>query len=188
MAVQLNAIQVAELAWKAGFRGNDLIDAIWTAGIESGYRTDAVSKTGCCGLWQLCPCTTMDPQGNANGAYAKFKAAGNSFQRDWWQYDGGRSNSNFQAFYDQAKSAAAPYLGNNPNPTGPNPPSVPTPSNPFDALGSAVQGVFNNWQNRAIQVFLVFFGIILVTWGVLFLIFDDLKPLLKKAPEIVALG
>lgn len=185
MAVQLNAIQIAELAWKAGWRGNDLIDAIWTAGIESGYRADAVSKTGCCGIWQLCPCVTMDPQGNANAAYAKWKAAGNSFQPDWWRYDGGRSNPNYQGFFDQAKVAAAPYLSGSSNPAGPNPPSIP---NPTDALTNAVQGIFKSWQQQAVRVFLVMLGVIVVVWGVLFLVFDDLKPLLKEAPEIAALG
>lgn len=181
----LTAVQVAQLAWNAGWRGTDLIDAIWTAGIESGYRTDAVSQTGCCGLFQLCPCVTTDPQGNANAAYAKWKGAGSSFQPDWWRYDGGRSNPNFQQFFDQATAAAASFVGgSSPTPAT----TTSTDLNPLDAVGNALQNVAKNWQKRIVQVFLVMLGVIVVVWGVIFLLFDNLKPLIKDAPEIAELG
>jgi Lysozyme like domain len=90
---RISAVQVAEYAWEAGFRGTDFVRAVATALAESGgppflnANTDAVSSTGCCyGLWQInvrvhkqyTAAQMRDPRQNAAAAYALFK-------RDGWR-------------------------------------------------------------------------------------------------------
>lgn len=120
---QLSALQVGAYAYQAGFRDTDLILAIAYAGIESGFDPNAVSPTGCIGLWQICgtqlTCNLYDPLCNAKAAYAKWKGAGGTFDKDWTPYDGGSTNPSWNFYYAEAESAAPSVAnGNYSGPSG----------------------------------------------------------------------
>jgi hypothetical protein len=86
---------VARVGYNAGWRGAALVDAVAYAYIESAFRPTAVSRTGCVGLWQICPPhpDDMDPQANAGHAFGKWRGCrGGSFACDWDPYDGGPGN------------------------------------------------------------------------------------------------
>lgn len=89
MALSLG--QVAQYAYNAGFRGNDLVTAVAITVPESGDNPNALNapERGI-GLWQITPGTSADydPQTNANDAYKKYVAAGYSFS-PWTTYTGG---------------------------------------------------------------------------------------------------
>lgn len=105
----LSAGQVAQYAYNAGWRGNDLQLAIAHSYIESSFDPNARSPTGCGGLWQLCPAPPgwQDPQTNAKFAYIKWKAAGSSFDPDWTRYNGGSKNPRWNEGWKLAQQAAA---------------------------------------------------------------------------------
>lgn len=110
----LSAAEVAQHAYNAGWRGLDLVQAVAYAWIESGFSAEAVSETGCGGLWQLCPKPSgwSDPQTNANAAYAKWKACrGGSFACDWTPYDGGSNNPGWAEGLKQAQDAVKGVAG-----------------------------------------------------------------------------
>lgn len=188
----MDAASVARVAYNAGWRGQDLIDAIAYAGIESSFNEDARSSTGCCGLWQLCPCVSTDPQANANAAYAKWQAAGSTFDKDWTPYDQGRANPNWQQFYSQAVAVVSdPSLLLSPGPglpnNNPNTLKGPGVGNPFDSLGNVLASIFNNWQTMGTRVLLTFLGVLVVTIGLIILVFGDLKTPVKDVAEIAIL-
>ncbi len=95
----LTPAQLEQLAYNAGFRGNDLKMAVAVAIGESGgnpmaYNPEAAAGTragsGSRGLWQIYGTAhpqynnsgTFDPQTNANAAYTVYRNAGSSF-RPW---------------------------------------------------------------------------------------------------------
>jgi hypothetical protein len=113
----LNAQQLATLAGNAGFTGSDLATAVAVALAESGGNVTAYNPEtaagaaqgkGSYGLWQIyltahpqyTAAQLLDPQTNANAAYAVYVAAGYSFS-PWSTY-----NSNaYLAFATQAGAA-----------------------------------------------------------------------------------
>src|SRR6266508_5186915 len=88
---RISAVQVAQYAWDAGFRGTDFVRATATALAESGgppylsANTDAENRC-CVGLWQInvlvhtqySRAQMKDPKQNAAAAYALFR-------RDGWR-------------------------------------------------------------------------------------------------------
>ncbi len=89
----LTADQIRQLATNAGFQGWDLETAVAVAFAESSGNPDSVGDLTLgvsIGLWQVNlkyhPEYTrdelLDPQTNANAAYAIYSAAGNTF-RPW---------------------------------------------------------------------------------------------------------
>lgn len=98
----LSAEQVAQLAYQAGFRGEDLVNIVAIAKRESGYRTDAhrtdrdpALLSGDMGLWQInysnwglvssrlgltSKSQLFDPLVNAQAAFVLYQASGNSLQ------------------------------------------------------------------------------------------------------------
>ena len=78
----LSAVQVAALAYMAGWREKEIAEAVAVAKGESGYRTDAANSC-CVGLWQVnlkahgvSAEDMKDPAKNAAKAYAIYKSAG----------------------------------------------------------------------------------------------------------------
>lgn len=133
-AGKLTALQLAQLAANAGFSGCDLPVAVAIALAESGgnpneYNPESAAKggtpsgKGSYGLWQIYtkvhPCWTpaqlVDPQSNANAAFAVYQAAGNTF-KPWstaWEFSGGKESvylgagAAFQKFMPVAQSVVA---------------------------------------------------------------------------------
>jgi hypothetical protein len=72
--------EAASLLRNAGFPEDAIPTMIGYMHRESGGDPTAVnSDSGACGLWQINPCpgsSALDPQTNANLAYAKFDACG----------------------------------------------------------------------------------------------------------------
>lgn len=113
MANQLSWQQVAQYAYNAGFRGQDLAIATAITQPESGRVASVIQSgqpaadTGW-GLWQITPGTNadLDPQTNANQAFAKYQAAGNKFT-PWTTYTGGE----YKQYLSQATAAAQSVQG-----------------------------------------------------------------------------
>lgn len=101
----LNSAQIAQLAYKAGFRGDALNIAVAVALAESGGNTNAYNPeiaagtptgSGSRGLWQIYGAahpeynndSAFDPQINAQAAYKVFREAGNRFT-PWSTYNAG---------------------------------------------------------------------------------------------------
>lgn len=107
-------MDIARLAYNAGFRGDDLRTAVAIAYAESGgnpanYNPETAAGTpqgmGSVGLWQiyrkahpdLAKLDLNDPQTNANAAFAVWTQAGKSFH-PWATYQHG----SFRHFLDRA--------------------------------------------------------------------------------------
>lgn len=92
----LSPQQIAQYAYRAGFRGADLVKAVAVALAESGgnpqaYNPETAAGTkpgsGSRGLWQIYGtahpqynnASVFDPQANANAAYQVYREAGNRF-------------------------------------------------------------------------------------------------------------
>lgn len=88
--------QIAQYAYRAGFRGADLVKAVAIALGESGGNTEAYNPelgagtkkgSGSRGLWQIYGqahpqynnATMFDPQANANAAFQVYREMGNRF-------------------------------------------------------------------------------------------------------------
>jgi hypothetical protein len=95
----LTAQQIAGYAANAGFTGPDLQVAVAVALAESGGNPSvtgdlSITPGGSVGLWQInlkahpeyTAAQLMDPQTNANAAYAIYAAAGNQFT-PWTTYN-----------------------------------------------------------------------------------------------------
>jgi hypothetical protein len=108
----LSASQLAQYAANAGFSGQDLTTAVAIALAESSGNPSAVGDTnitpgGSIGLWQInlqahpqySAQSLLDPQQNADAAYAIYQAAGNSFT-PWTTYNSGAYQNNL----DQAST------------------------------------------------------------------------------------
>jgi len=84
--VRLSGAQVAQVAYNAGFRGDDLVTMVALAKVESGWNTDPEGpgpQSGHFGLWQIAgshgPYTRAqlaNPQTNANAAYKLYQGRG----------------------------------------------------------------------------------------------------------------
>lgn len=111
---RLSAAGIAQLAANAGFQGNDLVTAVAVALAESGGNPGTVGDLnitpgGSIGLWQInlkwhpeyTAAELMDPQSNANAAYAIYRAAGSTFQ-PWSTF----KNGMYTAYLDQAQAGA----------------------------------------------------------------------------------
>lgn len=102
---QLTPEQIAYYAYRAGFRGDALNQAVAIALAESGGRVEAYnpelaagtkSGSGSRGLWQIYGTAhpwannsqVFDPQVNANAAFRVFKEAGNRFS-PWSTWNAG---------------------------------------------------------------------------------------------------
>lgn len=102
---QLTPNQIAYYAYRAGFRGAALNQAVAIALAESGGRTEAYNPetaartkagSGSRGLWQIYGTAhpefnnsqAFDPQTNANAAFKIFREAGNRFS-PWSTYNAG---------------------------------------------------------------------------------------------------
>ena len=109
---RLSPIAIAQLAANAGFTGQDLLTAVAIALAESGGNPGVVGDQnitpgGSVGLWQInlrwhpeyTAAMLVDPQTNANAAYAVYRAAGNSF-RPWSTF----KNGAYTAHLDDAQS------------------------------------------------------------------------------------
>jgi hypothetical protein len=117
VALVYEASQGAEAPWtiagvasNAGFTGADLVLAVAIAYGESSGNPSAENTTppdNSYGLWQINvnahpeydPTALLDPQTNANAAFAIYSAAGNSF-KPW----GAFTNGSYQQYTDQAQS------------------------------------------------------------------------------------
>lgn len=102
--------QVAQAWTGAGGPASAVAEAVAYAWIESGYRSDAVSPTGCVGIWQICPPppNASDPAVNAQAAVGKWKACrGGSFACDWTPYDLGQANPGWAKGYTDGQAAAS---------------------------------------------------------------------------------
>lgn len=86
---KLSIGEIAQLAANAGFEGNDIVTATAIALAESGgdpgiTGDQAITPGGSVGLWQINlyhhpeynATELLDPQTNANAAYAIYRAAG----------------------------------------------------------------------------------------------------------------
>jgi peptidoglycan hydrolase-like protein with peptidoglycan-binding domain len=111
----LTDVQVADVAFTAGFRGDALITAIAVALAESGGRTDAVNTVGNTpssrdrGLWQInsywhpevSDAQAFNPAGCAQAAY-RISAQGTSW-RPWTTFNSG----SYRQFLARAEHAAS---------------------------------------------------------------------------------
>lgn len=119
----LNGLQIAQLAYKAGFRGEALNIAVAVALAESGGNTQAYNPeiaantpdgSGSRGLWQIYGVahpeynndSAFNPQVNAQAAYKVFREAGNRFT-PWSTYNAGMANPK----QDYAKALGNSSLG-----------------------------------------------------------------------------
>jgi putative nucleotidyltransferase with HDIG domain len=104
--------EIAQFAYNAGFRGQDLAIAVAITHPESGGIPTNVQQgqpqalTGW-GLWQITPGgqELLDPQANANEAYRKYQQAGGF--SPWTTYVGGQ----YRQFVDPAIANYAPLGG-----------------------------------------------------------------------------
>jgi hypothetical protein len=104
--VTLQASDIATYAQNAGFAGNDLPVAIAIALAESSGNPFAIGDLQLgvsVGLWQInlkahpeySGVNLMDPQTNANAAYAIYRAAGMTFS-PWSTFKSGAYQANLQ--------------------------------------------------------------------------------------------
>ncbi len=122
----LSAQQIAQLAYNAGFRGNDLNTAVAIALAESGgnpsaYNPEAAAGTpqghGSRGLWQIYGYVhpeydgnhAFNPQVNAQAAYKIYRQSGGRFTA-WSTYNLGwaRPKQNYAAMIKDAKNTKIP--------------------------------------------------------------------------------
>lgn len=116
----LTIAQLLQLASNAGFSGSDLITAVAIAMVESGgvvqnYNPEPGAKggtpagQGSYGLWQIylkmhpefSTAQLLDPQGNANAAYAIYSGDGESFR----QWTGSYVNGKYLAYLPAVNAA-----------------------------------------------------------------------------------
>ena len=101
--------------YNAGFRGADLVRATAVVSAESGFKTDAVSWTGCCvGLMQIntevhrqwSAAEMKDPAANTKAGFSLFQASG------WKPWNSSRAG---QALYSaMAATMVARFMATNP--------------------------------------------------------------------------
>lgn len=105
---------IANVAANAGFSGADLVTAVAIAYAESSGNPNAsntVPPDNSYGLWQINvnahpeydPQSLLDPQTNANAAFAIYSAAGNSF-KPWGTYLPPYGNGAYQQYLPQAQT------------------------------------------------------------------------------------
>ena len=121
MPTAMSAAQIAQVAYNAGWRGEELVTATAVALAESSGRYWIVNGIGCVGLWQInVPVhpqyTTADmkvPAKNASAARAIYAGAGNKWT-PWEAYtgpDGKGSDGPYTAQMGRARLAAAGIKG-----------------------------------------------------------------------------
>lgn len=147
----LNSSQIAQLAYKAGFRGDALNIAVAIALAESGgnaraYNPELAAGTppgsGSRGLWQIYGVahpefnndSAFDPETNARAAYKVFREAGNRFT-PWSTYNAGLAIPR-QNYASQIGGILSPRPNQRPN----QPSNQPRPN----ALSTSLQGSLQN--------------------------------------------
>lgn len=131
VAIVYEASQGAEAPWtiagvasNAGFTGGDLVLAVAIAYGESSGNPNATNTTppdNSYGLWQINinahpeydATSLLDPQTNANAAFAIYSAAGNSFS-PW----GAFTNGSYQQYVNQAQSDVGSLSADNSDDSG----------------------------------------------------------------------
>lgn len=95
---------------------------------ESNFYTEAVSSTGCKGIWQICPPPADAGDPKANARYAVGKWRGNKDLSDWTKYNptAARLVAEHKANPRKAKFRSAGLLPNIPGTPGYD------PTKPFD--------------------------------------------------------
>lgn len=174
-------LQVAAWCWAAGWRGQDLRTAIAVAKAESGYRQDAKNvntdrwHSTDWGIFQINdhyhPVTdTIKQKAESNVRYAHviWTGADKTF-RPWVTFTNGSYKKNLAEADELAtlveKTPSLQRLEFNEN-NGTGGPSLPTISNPLDALG-AIPRVLARVSSDIIMVLLILvlliLGILMVT-------------------------
>lgn len=121
MPTAMSAKQIAQVAYNAGWRGEQLVIATAVALAESSGRYWVVNSIGCVGLWQInVPVHKQwntgdmkDPAKNAAAAMTQYKRAGNKWT-PWEAYtgpDGRGSDGPYTAQMGRARIAAAQIKG-----------------------------------------------------------------------------
>jgi hypothetical protein len=119
MPTAMNAKQIAQVAYNAGWRGEQLVIATAVALAESSGQYWVVNPIGCVGLWQInspvhpqWPTAAMkDPAKNAAAAYTLWKSEG---WKPWEAYtgpDGKGSDGPYTTQMGRARLAAASIKG-----------------------------------------------------------------------------
>jgi len=112
----LSISAITQAAANAGFTGADLSTAVAIALAESSGNPSIIGDQGnSFGLWQinvpshpsLASANLLDPQANADAAFAIYQAAGNSFQ-PWTTYNSGAYQQYMGAAPSPAISIQAP--------------------------------------------------------------------------------
>ncbi|MFJ7153267.1 transglycosylase SLT domain-containing protein [Streptomyces sp. NPDC100445] len=117
----MSAKQIAQVAYNAGWRGEELVTATAVALAESSGQYWIVNSIGCVGLWQInvpvhkqyTTAAMKDPAKNAAAAMAIYKGAGNRWT-PWEAYtgaDGKGSDGPYTAQLGRARMAAAQIKG-----------------------------------------------------------------------------
>jgi len=149
--------ELAQIAYNAGFRGNDLLTAVAIAKAESGgnpnaYNPETAAGTaagsGSRGLWQIYGSAhpqynntgAFDPQTNANAAFQVYKEAGGRFT-PWSTFNIGSFK---QYLTGNIKTPTAPAFGNGINIGASAAPGIPGP-----ASSPAVRSVQTGLQTSA---------------------------------------
>lgn len=157
--------QIAQYAYNAGWRGNDLTISVAVAIAESSGRTDVVNAIGCVGLWQvfarvhnLNVNSLKDPQYNANQAYKIWKMQG--WNRGWSAY----SNGAYKRYMSRATKAVAGINGvSNPGTGTPNPIGFPNPLSGIDDISKGIR-ILSDRQTW-IRVGTILLGVALVIFA-----------------------
>lgn len=182
--IKVSDVDIAQSAYNAGFRGTALTEIVARCWIESSGYADIINdSSGAAGLWQILPSAHpedksnlppnkgwMDPQTNANMAYAIYVAAGVSMSP--WASDGSAWLVNLpraQAAVAQINTTGGSSGSSsaNPNVSGANSSgSIPATavSNPITGVADAVKFVIDphNWFRVAMFIL----GGALLLWGI----------------------
>lgn len=121
MPTAMSAKQIAQVAYNAGWRGEQLVIATAVGLAESGGRYWVVNSIGCVGLWQInvpvhkkyTTAAMKDPAKNAAAAMDIYKGAGSKWS-PWEAYtgpDGRGSDGPYSTQMGRARIAAASIKG-----------------------------------------------------------------------------
>jgi hypothetical protein len=117
----MSAKDIAQVAYNAGWRGEQLVIATAVGLAESGGRYWVVNEIGCVGLWQInvpvhpqwTTAAMKNPAANAAAAMTLYKGAGNHWS-PWEAYtgpDGKGSDGPYTTQMGRARLAAASIKG-----------------------------------------------------------------------------
>jgi hypothetical protein len=186
----LNPEQIAAYAYKAGFRGKDLVYAVAIALKESGgdpkaYNPELAAGTkpgsGSRGLWQIYGGAhpeynndaVYDPMKNAEAAYAVYKAAGSKFT-PWSTWNNGSAQSlslSLGNIGDAAAASLATIGGTVEGITGAGGNAIAEAANSvLDGIGARLLGTNAEGEPREMADAMAYFaGAVLIGLGLIFL-------------------